>query len=409
MSNFGGAVVADFEYEVSAGNLPQPLCMVAYVLDEHLQHVRTIRLWRGEFGSKPPFDVGDDIMFVAYSAWAEMTCFDVLGWTFPKHIFDLHTAYLSTSNALLPHDPDNKRKKQHKRLPDACRAYGIEGWENIDKGTMAEDIGNGLWQKYGQAAVFDYCEEDVRKSAQLLRCQVRDRDVDVPLVLHWSNYSAKAVARIQARGIPIDMRLWNLVQENKAAVIAASVRQLDPSQDTDDPIYTLDGGWQDTRFERWLPQAGIFSWPRLPTGKLRLKGDAFKLMYHHRGIEELHALRDSIGFISKAGMPIGRDGRNRPSLFPFGTFTGRNAHRRSPYNAHAGVRAFIVFPQDSIGAYLDWRTQEVAVAAALSEDPALIAAYEAGDCITSLRWCADSQPIVIGCAGRRRTPKHASA
>ena len=34
------------------------LCMVAYVLDEHLQHVRTIRLWRGEFGTAPPFDIG---------------------------------------------------------------------------------------------------------------------------------------------------------------------------------------------------------------------------------------------------------------------------------------------------------------------------------------------------------------
>src|SRR5262249_40793794 len=37
-------------------------------------------------------------------------------------------------------------------------------------------------------------------------------------VLHWSNYSAKSVALIQARGIPIDVPLWNLVQENKAAV-----------------------------------------------------------------------------------------------------------------------------------------------------------------------------------------------
>ena len=38
---------------------------------------------------------------------------------------------------------------------------------------------------------------------------------DVPRILHWSNYSAKAVALIQARGMPIDMPLWNLVQENK--------------------------------------------------------------------------------------------------------------------------------------------------------------------------------------------------
>jgi DNA polymerase I-like protein with 3'-5' exonuclease and polymerase domains len=39
----------------------------------------------------------------------------------------------------------------------------------------------------------------------------------------------------------------------------------------------------------------------------------------------------------------------------------------------------MVFPRDAIGCYLDWRTQEVGVAAALSGDPALIAAYRGGD------------------------------
>ena len=82
------------------------LCMVAYVLNENLQHVRTIRMWRGDFGTAPPFDVGPDTLFVAYSAWAEMTCFKVLGWQFPVHIFDLHTAYLAASNVLLPYNPD---------------------------------------------------------------------------------------------------------------------------------------------------------------------------------------------------------------------------------------------------------------------------------------------------------------
>ena len=37
----------------------------------------------------------------------------------------------------------------------------------------------------------------------------------------------------------------------------------------------------------------------------------------------------------RARIPIGRDGRNRPSLFPFGTATGRNAQAKSLFNAHA--------------------------------------------------------------------------
>ena len=116
---FGSIVVCDFEYEVEPGDLPNVLCMVAYVLDQILRHVRTIRLWRGEFGPTPPFDVGPNTLFVAYSAWAEMTCFKMLGWKFPEYIFDLHTAYLAASNILLPYEPDEARKKIRKRLSDA--------------------------------------------------------------------------------------------------------------------------------------------------------------------------------------------------------------------------------------------------------------------------------------------------
>jgi hypothetical protein len=225
--NFGSVVVCDFEYEVADGNLPNPLCMVAHVLDERLQPVRTVHRWRGEFDTTPPFDTGPDSLFVAYSAWAEMTCFKVLGWQFPTHIFDQHTAYQAASNILLPHNPDEVRKKPRKRLVDACRAYGIHGWEGMDKGDIAESIGKGTWRsRYSPQEVGNYCEEDVIKEVQLLRTQLRHfREglngrillpaADVERVLWWSNYSAKAVALIQAKGMPIDTELWNLVQENK--------------------------------------------------------------------------------------------------------------------------------------------------------------------------------------------------
>jgi hypothetical protein len=387
--NFASIVICDFEYEIADGDLPNVLCMVAYVLDENLRHVHTARLWRGDFGSTPPFDIGPDALFVAYSAWAEMSCFLVLNWRFPDHIFDLHTAYLAASNILRPYDPDENYNKPRKRLSDACRAYGIHGWERIEKEEIAKAIAEGRWREYGRERVFEYCEEDVRMSVMLLRAQLRQRcnqyghillpAADVERVLHWSNYSAKSVAQIQARGMPIDVPLWNLVQENKGPVISGLLQQFDPSHNDDDPIYTSDGNWSYARFERWLARTGVTAWPRLDSGQLDTGADAFRAMYHVPGIEGLHALRDSLRVITAAKLPIGGDGRNRPSLFPFGTATGRNAHRRSLYNAHAGLRSFMVFPPTRIGAYLDWRTQEVGVAASRSEDPALLAAYQGGD------------------------------
>ena len=168
------------------------LCLVAYILDENFRHIETIRRWRGEFGTSPPFPIDDDTLVVGYSLWAEMTCFLQLGWRFPKHVYDLHTAYLSVSNILLPYNPDEKRIKQRKGLSYACCAYGIDGWEKIDKPEMAKAIGEGRWREYGQPAVFDYCEEDVRNSAELLRRQLSGyrhfAPIDPQLVMRWSEY-----------------------------------------------------------------------------------------------------------------------------------------------------------------------------------------------------------------------------
>ena len=43
------------------------------------------------------------------------------------------------------------------------------------------------------------------------------------------------------------------------------------------------------------------------------------------------------------------------------------------------MRSFMVFPEDAIAVYLDWRTQEVGVAAARSGDEQLAADYSRGD------------------------------
>ena len=390
--NFTTIVVCDTEYETSGGefnlrpgDLPVPLCLVAHVLNENLNHVRTIKIWRYQLlaSKHPPFDVGPNTLFVAYSAQAELTIFEVLGWAFPIHVYDLHTAYLANSNILLPYEPDVKRVKQRKRLSDACRAYDIDGWENINKEQIAKDIGEGRWRDYGQPIVFEYCEEDVSKSAELLRRQIRGSNrfprVDTDRVIFWSEYSTKAVARIQAKGIPIDMYIWELIQENRLAIIDALRRRFDPSYNDDEPIFDAEGSFSYARFEAWLVRSRIPFWPRLDSGQLDLDSDAFCLMSMFPGIEAIHALRDTLGFIAKARLPVGRDGRNRPSLFPFGTASGRNAHAKSIFNAHAGMRSLIVFSADKTGAYYDWRTQEVGIAAVESGDENLKRDYLTGD------------------------------
>ena len=306
-----------------------------------------------------------------------------LGWKFPEHVFDLHTAYLAASNVLLPYNPDELRKKPRKRLPDACRAYGIEGWERIDKETIARDIGEGRWRDHGQEAVFDYCEEDVNKSVRAAaraterssRTATGRRRARAALVeLQRQGGRADPSARHADRHAAVEPRAGEQGRGrsarccgNSIPATAATIRSTRRK---------ANGATSDS--SSWLVSTGVAAWPRLDSGQLDVDGDAFRLMYHVPGIEGLHALRDSLGVIVRAKLPIGRDGRNRPSLFPFCTATGRNAHAKSLYNAHAGMRSFMVFPEDTIGVYLDWRTQEVGIAAACSGDEGLMADYREG-------------------------------
>jgi hypothetical protein len=66
------------------------------------------------------------------------------------------------------------KKKPRKRLSDACHTYGLDGWERIDKEDISKAIGDGTWRgRYSPQEVVNYCEEDVRMEAQLLRAQLR--------------------------------------------------------------------------------------------------------------------------------------------------------------------------------------------------------------------------------------------
>jgi hypothetical protein len=90
--------------------------------------------------------------------------------------------------------------------------------------------------------------------------------------------------------MPIDMPLWDLVQENKLRVIGALIRRFDPGYGSENPIYSPDGEWSNDRFADWLLVAGIAEWPRLNSGALELTGDAFRLMYAvHPAIEKYAA------------------------------------------------------------------------------------------------------------------------
>ena len=59
------------------------------------------------------------------------------------------------------------------------------------------------------------------------------------------------------------------------------------------------------------------------------------------------------------------------------------------------MRSFMIFPEGKTGFYLDWRAQEVGIAAALSGDEALMQDYQAGDIYYALaKMCELTETLI---------------
>jgi hypothetical protein len=79
-------------------------------------------------------------------------------------------------------------------------------------------------------------------------------------------------------------------------------------------------------------------------------------------------------------MQLCPDGRNRPSLFPFGTKTSRNGLGPKGLFQNPAWMRFLIAPEKGRAvAYLDYVTQEPRIAAALSGNRALAALCERED------------------------------
>jgi hypothetical protein len=135
------------------------------------------------------------------------------------------------------------------------------------------------------------------------------------------------------------------------------------------------------RFAAYLQRAGI-PWPRLESGALALDDDTFREMARaYPAVAPLRELRHALGQLRLHELAVGADGRNRCLLSAFGARTGRNApsNSRFIFGPSTWLRGLIRPGPGRAVAYLDWEQQEFGIAAALSGDTAMQAAYRSGD------------------------------
>jgi hypothetical protein len=357
----------DFEFIAQPGERPHPVCMVA----RELGTGQLIQYWQGEFASSPPFDVGPESLFVAYLASAELGCFLQLGWPLPVRIVDLYVEFRRETNGLsLP---------AGRGLLGALSHHGISAITSEEKHEMRDLVlRGGPWSPAEQRAILDYCRSDVDPLGALLERMIPGI-VASPRgwgrALLRGRYMA-AVARMEHDGIPIDIEMLRLFRQGWPYVKESLIREVDQHYG----VYrgtTFKAGL----FDAWLAERGI-PWPTTPTGRLSLSDDAFKDQARaYPEVEPLRQLRKSMGELRLEKLEVGADGRNRCLLGAFGATTSRNTPSASKFafGPSSWLRGLIRPGPDRALAYIDYSSQEVAIAAALSGDPALIEAVATGD------------------------------
>jgi DNA polymerase I len=343
-----------------------PVCMVA----QELQSGRKLRLWADQFGPRPPFEITADALFVAYFASAELSCFKALGWPMPARILDLYVEFRNSTNRL----QQKGSKPIETGLLAALAAHGLDTIGAIEKQEMrALVMRGGPWSEKERAEILDYCESDVAALARLLPAMWPR--IDLPRALLRGRYMA-AVAAMEHAGTPIDVPTFDRLRAHWEEIQGELIHRIDAD------YHVFDGlTFKYEKFEAWLLKAGL-SWPRLETGKLDLSDEAFREAARaYPIVAPLRELRSALSELRLNDLQVGRDGRNRTLLSPFRARTSRNQPSNSKYIFGPAVwlRSLIKPPEGHGVAYIDFEQQEFGIAAALSGDPVMAAAYATGD------------------------------
>lgn len=390
LETFHAVWLVDFEFGQPDGERPEVRCMVAR--EYHTGH--TLRLWADELVGldRAPFDTGPESLVVAYYASAELGCFLSLGWPLPARVLDLFAEFRVLTNG--------RTTPSGSGLLGALAYFGLDALDGAEKDALRQlALRGGEYTEAERRALLDYCETDVVALAGLLPKMLPD--LDLPRAVLRGRYMA-AVARMEACGVPIDQQAlprlrkhWVNIQARLIDHVDAKYGVYEPatcgstsaafsaqrSASTHDVSPTAHRGFSQERFVGWLASRKI-PWPRLESGKLALDRDTFREMAKsHPEVAPLHELRTTLGELRLFDLAVGRDGRNRCLLSAFRSSTGRNqpSNARFIFGPSCWLRGLIRPEPGRALAYVDWSQQEFGIAAALSGDRAMQAAYASGD------------------------------
>jgi DNA polymerase I len=353
----------DFEFRQPAGELPDPICVVA----TELKSGRWVRVFGDEMPSIAPYSTREDSLFVAFAAPADLGCHIALGWELPHHVLDLYAEFRVCTNSI-------DKADQRANLLSALANFHISHIADAEKTRMRElAMRGGPWTSEEKISLLKYCESDVIPLPELLRRFIEISNISQ--ALERGRY-AKAVAIMEATGIPIDTETLDDLRRKWINIHLELISEVDRDYRVYDGMH-----FKYELFEGWLRRHQI-DWPRTPTGRLSVEADTFRAMaLTYPELNPLRELRATLSSMKLESLSVGRDGRNRTSLKPFASLSSRNQPSTSNFIFGPAVwLRYLIKPKPGNAvSYIDFCQQEFAIAAALSGDHAMQEAYRSAD------------------------------
>jgi DNA polymerase-1 len=311
---------------------------------------------------RPPYPTGPQALLVTIDADIVVGCHLALGWRVPERIVDL---MIEHRNSMGGQDTGLVGG-----LGGALLRHGLASGGALVSGTSPEQMRRRL-------SVVTELFMAIAPGLDLGRALLRGRYLC-------------AVARIEAAGVPVDTAMLGRLAADWPAICSSVIEVVDETYGVH-----RRGRLDEVALAAWLDHRAI-DWPRLDSGYLDLGDHTFRDMARaHTELRPLRELRATGPGFDPSAIAVGRDGRNRTQLRPFASRSGRNqpSTKASVFGMATWVR-HLIMPEAGTGlALIDWAQQEFGIAAALSGDAAMQAAYASGDPYLALAIAAGAAPI----------------
>jgi hypothetical protein len=310
------------------------------------------------------------MLFVAYTATAELVVCQVLGWPLPRYVLDLNVEMRNVTNG--------ERPSAFISLYETARLLRIPYLDLEYKNAMRDmAIAGGPPVDAHQAELLRYCEDDTRVMVPILERLAPT--LSLPHALIRGDY-VKASAAIEYRGLPVNRAMYQHIQTwqqpLRMSVAEHTNREIGP---------LFDGAsFRQQRFATFIHELGAArTWPRTATGRYKFDvNETLKTMGQiYPTVETLRQTIKTLNELENVSLAIGHDGRNRYLGGLFGTITSRNNPKARLALLHRSRwwRNLIQPDPGRALAYLDFSSEEFLVQAVLAGDLQGIEDYLSGD------------------------------